>query len=88
MLLEEKPKQKNDAWIGHSICVGKTAKKIAEALNKKGIHVDIDKTYTLGLIHDIGKYNGISKGHVIRGYEYLKEKGIDEEYANICLLHS
>lgn len=24
----------------------------------------------------------------MRGYEYLKNKGYDEEYANICLTHS
>lgn len=26
--------------------------------------------------------------HVIKGYEYIKELGYDEEYANICLTHS
>ena len=39
-------------------------------------------------MHDIGKYNGESQGHVIRGYNYLKDKGYDEEYCNICLTHS
>ena len=41
-----------------------------------------------GYLHDIGKYNGESHGHVMRGYEYLKDKGYDEEYCNICLTHS
>ena len=50
--------------------------------------MDVDKTITLGYVHDIGKYTGESHGHVMRGYEYLKNKGYDEEYANICLTHS
>ena len=54
----------------------------------------IDKTITLGYLHDIGKYNGEPHGHVMTGYNYLKDKlplfdlgikspgisGIDEEY--------
>ena len=52
------------------------------------INVDIDRTIILGYLHDIGKYNGESKGHVIRGHEYLKSKGYDDEYANVCLTHS
>ena len=88
LLEKERSNQKDDRWIGHSICVGDSAGIIAKALQDKGIDVDVDKTITLGYIHDIGKYNGESKGHVMRGYEHLKEKGYDEEYASICLTHS
>ena len=88
-LLEiERKNVKDDRWIGHSICVGDSAGRIAKALKEKGYNVDVDKAITLGYIHDIGKYNGESRGHVMRGYEYLKNKGYDEEYANICLTHS
>jgi putative nucleotidyltransferase with HDIG domain len=88
-LLEiERKSAKNDRWIGHCICVGDSAGKIAQALNEKGYNVDIDKTITLGYLHDIGKYNGESQGHDIRGYNYLKDKGYDEEYCNICITHS
>ena len=88
-LLEiERKKTKDDRWIEHSICVGDSAGRIAKALNENGYDVDIDKAITLGYLHDIGKYNGKSQGHVMRGYEYLKNKGYDEEYANICLTHS
>lgn len=88
-LLEiERLKVKDDRWIEHCICVGDSAGKIAKALDKKGINIDVDKTITLGYIHDIGKYNSESHGHVMRGYEYLKEKGYDEDYYNICLTHS
>lgn len=75
-------------WINHSICVGNTAGRIADALADKGIDIDVDKTITLGYIHDIGKMVGPSSGHVMRGYEYMKEQGYDDEYCNICLTHS
>lgn len=88
LLEKERSNQKDDRWIGHSICVGDSAGIIAKALQEKGIEVDVDKAITLGYIHDIGKYNGESAGHVMRGYEYLKEKGYDDEYCNICLTHS
>ena len=88
LLEKERVNQKDDRWIGHSICVGDSAGKIAKALVEKGINVDVDKAITLGYVHDIGKYNGDSAGHVMRGYEYLKEKGYDDEYCNICLTHS
>ncbi len=80
--------KESDRWIGHSICVGDAAGKIAKALNENGYNVDIDKAVALGYVHDIGKYSGKSHGHVMRGYEYLKEKGYDDEYSNICLTHS
>lgn len=84
----ERANAKEDMWIEHCICVGDTAGIIAKALVEKGIDVDVDKTITLGYIHDIGKYNGESHGHVMRGYEYLKNKEYDDEYCNICLTHS
>lgn len=81
-------KAKSDKWINHSICVGNSAGKIAKALNDKGHNLDIDKAITLGYVHDIGKMVGTSDGHVINGYNYMKEQGYDEEYYNICLTHS
>lgn len=88
ILEDERGKTKSDKWIDHCICVGDSAGRIAKALNEKGYDVDIDKTITLGYLHDIGKYNGESHGHVMNGYNYLKSKGYDEEYCNICLTHS
>lgn len=37
---------------------------------------------------DIGKSLGEFSGHVINGYNYLKELGYNDEYSNICLTHS
>ena len=83
MLEEAREKAKDDHWIEHSICVGNSAGKIAESLG-----LDIDYAKTLGYIHDIGKAVGEFKGHVMNGYNYIKQLGYDDEYANICLTHS
>ena len=77
----------NDYWIEHCICVGNTAGKIAKALN-----LDEDYAKTLGYIHDIGKrfkyeHNGVFP-HAIKGYEYIKSLGYEEDYAGICIKHS
>lgn len=88
MLEDARGKTENDGWIEHSICVGDSAGRIAEALNKNGYDLDVDKAITLGFIHDIGKLVGPFHGHVINGYEYMKKQGYDEEYCNICLTHS
>ena len=83
MLEDARGKTSSDRWIIHSICVGNTASKIAEALN-----LDSELAKTLGYIHDIGKQNGDFKNHIMNGYYFLKEKGYDDEYCNICLTHS
>ena len=83
MLEEARKKSTDDRWINHSICVGNTAGKIAEKLN-----LDINYAKTLGYIHDIGRAIGDGKDHVMNGYNYIKELGYDDEYANICLTHS
>lgn len=75
-------------WIDHSLRVGEAAGRIASALKKNNIEVDPEKAETLGYVHDIGKMVSPSSGHVIRGYEYMKEQGYDNEYCNICLTHS
>lgn len=88
ILENARSKAESTGWIDHSICVGDSAGRIAEALNKKGYDLDIDKAITLGYIHDIGKMVGPFQGHIMNGYEYMKNQGYDEEYCNICLTHS
>lgn len=83
MLEEARSKASDDRWINHSICVGDSAGKIAEKLN-----LDVDYAKALGYIHDIGRTIGEGKDHVMNGYNYIKELGYDDEYANICLTHS
>ena len=83
MLEQFRNSDKDTHWIDHSICVGDSAAKIAEALN-----LDPEKARTLGYIHDIGKGVGDFSDHIMNGYKYIKELGYDDEYANICLTHS
>ncbi len=78
----------SDRWIEHCICVGDTAGKIAQALTDKSYNVDVDKAIALGYVHDIGKHSVKPQSHEMKGYEYLKEQGYDEDYYNICLTHS
>lgn len=83
MLEQFRNTTKDTKWIDHSICVGDSAAKIAEALN-----LDPEEARTLGYIHDIGKGVGEFSEHIMNGYNYMKEMGYDDEYANICLTHS
>lgn len=83
MLEESKGKTTDDKWIYHSICVGNSAAKIADAL-----HLDSEYAKTLGYIHDIGKSVGPFPEHVMNGYYYLKNLGYSDKYCNICLTHS
>ena len=84
---EQGKKSNNNHWISHSICVGNAAGVIANALK-----LDADYAKTLGYIHDIGKrFDHTNDGvfpHAIKGYEYIKELGYDENYAGICIKHS
>lgn len=81
-------KTQSNGWIFHSLCVGNTAERIAAALKEKGLEIDVEKTKTLGYLHDIGKKLGNYSNHVMNGYYYMKEQGYDEDYCNISLTHS
>lgn len=83
-LLMKAKRMNDDGYIKHSINVAEAAFRIAKHLN-----LDSDKAKALGFIHDIGKqYGEPYSQHVARGYEYLRDLNIDDEYANICLTHS
>ena len=81
--LQEAEQLNPGRWIEHSRKVGEASRRIAEKLD-----LDTEKAETLGYIHDIGKRYGEHTHHVINGYKFLKEKGYDDEYANICITHS
>ena len=70
-------------WINHSKVVAKTAEKIAQKCS-----LDCNKAYVLGLLHDIGRYEGVTGlRHIIAGYELMSKKNyVDNAY--ICLTHS
>jgi len=70
-------------WANHSRVVARAAETIA-----KRCGLDAHRAYVSGLLHDIGRYEGVSGlHHVYAGYELLKSKGY-EQTAEICLSHS
>ena len=71
-------------WIKHSMSVGLNAKLIADKIDI----LDSDQAYVMGLLHDIGRREGIkSIMHTIDGYDYMMSLN-QKEIARICLTHS
>lgn len=71
-------------WIGHSRYVGMACRNIASHC----YDMSADTAYCLGLLHDIGRYAGISsEKHLIDGYRFCMEKGW-EKAAQICISHA
>ena len=70
-------------WFDHSREVAKAASRIAAKVG-----LDAERAYALGLLHDIGRYKGVSAmRHITDGYFLIKEKG-DAGAAQICITHS
>jgi len=71
------------SWANHSRTVARAAETIA---NKCGL--DAHRSYVSGLLHDIGRFEGIrGLHHVYSGYKLLKDKEFSQ-IAEICLSHS
>ena len=71
-------------WEQHSLVTADNARRIAE----KVPGMDPDKAYLMGLLHDIGRREGVTGMlHVIDGYDYMMQLG-EPEIAGICLTHS
>ncbi len=84
LALKEASKTNPGAWISHSHYVAKACKYIASRCN----HLSAEQAYLLGLIHDIGRYAGVSsEKHLIDGYRYCMERGW-EKAAQICISHA
>lgn len=79
---------KNCGWAIHSVVVGDTAKKIAEALNQSGQQLNPEEVMLMGYLHDIGKKVGPFVEHPYNGYKFMKDLGYDEKFCNISLVHS
>jgi putative nucleotidyltransferase with HDIG domain len=70
-------------WVKHSQVVARAAKKIAKA---KGL--DEECAEIMGLLHDIGRYKGVTHMmHSYDGYQLLKKDGYTDA-AQICVTHS
>ena len=84
IFIEEAREFNPGPWINHSYVTAEAAYHIS--LHHSGLDPDI--SYVLGLLHDIGRRDGIMQmRHSISGYEFLKLKGFDDA-ARICLTHS
>lgn len=83
-LLHEAYEKNPGPWKKHSIVVA----ECAYAISRRCDDIDEDKSYVIGLLHDIGRREGVTNlAHVIDGYQYLMKLGYDEA-ARICITHS
>lgn len=71
-------------WGEHARFVALACENIANCCP----HLNADDAYIYGLLHDIGRYAGVtSEKHLIDGYRYCKEQGWDKA-AQICISHA
>ena len=83
-LIEEASKLNPGPWIEHNRTAGFCARKIAE----KCQDMNPDVAYVMGLLHDIGRRDGImDMRHIYKGYLFMNSLGYDDS-ARICLTHS
>lgn len=83
-LLDEAETRNPGPWVAHSVNVARAAQFIAEPHP----HLDPERAYRLGLLHDIGRREGVTgMRHVIDGYLYLRDLGYHPA-ARIALTHS
>ncbi len=84
LALKEASKSNPGAWTDHSRYVAQACKNIA--MRCKGLSVD--EAYLYGLLHDIGRYAGVSsEKHLLDGYRYCRKRGW-EKAAQICITHA
>lgn len=70
-------------WVQHSQAAARAAQAIAARCN-----LDPERAYVLGLMHDIGRYEGVRDlHHVVAGYSLALNHGWPG-VARICLTHS
>jgi len=82
--LNEAQERNPGPWVAHSIQVAEAAQRIAQAHPK----IDPENAYILGLLHDIGRREGIAgMRHVMDGYYFLTNEGYPDA-ARISLTHS
>lgn len=82
--LQEASESNPGPWTDHSRYVAEACRNIAS----KCKWLSPDQAYILGLLHDIGRYAGVSQEkHLIDGYRYCMERGW-EKAAQICISHA
>ena len=82
--LLEAEKSNPGPWADHSRYVAQACRNIAQHC----AHLSAERAYVLGLLHDIGRYAGVSsEKHLIDGYRYCMERGWGKA-AQICISHA
>lgn len=82
--LSEAAKTNPGAWVDHSRYVAKACRNIAGHCPD----LSAEQAYIYGLLHDIGRYAGISsEKHLTDGYHYCMARGW-EKAAQICISHA
>ncbi len=82
--LERAGKLNPGKWVEHSRFAALACKNIASRCDD----MSAEKAYCFGLLHDIGRYAGISsEKHLIDGYRFCMERGW-EKAAQICISHA
>lgn len=82
--LLEAEKSNAGAWVAHSKYVALACRNIAEKCDD----LSANDAYIFGLLHDIGRYAGVSsEKHLIDGYRYCKKQGWNKA-AQICISHA
>lgn len=77
-------KQNPGLWVKHCQHVAKAAETIASHC----INMDGERAFVLGLLHDIGRYRGVTSiKHIYDGYKLMLKDGFPT-VAQICLTHS
>lgn len=84
IILKDAEKLNPGPWVKHSMYVAESAKLIAEQTND----LDSELAYILGLLHDIGRRDGVhAMRHGLDGYNYAIKKGYDL-VARTCITHT
>lgn len=83
-ILEEAEKSNPGPWAAHSRFAAQAASIIAENIPE----LSPETAYIFGLLHDIGRWKGVSDmRHIIDGYRLMMDMDYPE-VARICLTHS
>lgn len=82
--LQEAFRSNPGAWTDHSRYVAQACENIAARCS----HLNEEQAYIFGLLHDIGRYAGVtSERHLLDGYRYCMARGW-EKAAQICISHA
>ena len=89
-LVKEAEKMNPGPWVAHTRYVAQGAQLLAQAMlaNNPTAEVDPQKAFIMGLLHDIGRREGVyGMRHVVDGYRFLESLGYPEA-GRACLTHS